>query len=362
MTRVEALSALAEWQLELGEAGPAAHTVSGLTAAARDLRQEPGRWQHTDPLRQAVGVAARVSGREQAVALELEVLPDEFIHDKAAKAVVAYAVKLAKAGDLEHARELLGTEPFAWGWWRGLEAIADTLASRNDLAEASEVYARAAQAVQQDPGLSTGQETVSRQLLKIALLFARLGDAHAALGLIGVEPGAADPPQVPGRYQVPIARILALTGLSQAAEQLLDRVPEVAEFEWERDRPVEDIAGVQALLPDPARFFATVQQISNPASTAEVLGRVAAGWARDGRIPQALQLAGQIHADQAREMLPLAEELARAGRRRELLELAGRYLDGEFSLALCPILAQVDPGSLDGMADALLRLSLTPGG
>ena len=133
--------------------------------------------------------------------------------------------------------------------------------------------------------------------------------------------------------------------------------PQTAESERDRDWQVADIAEVQALLPDAARFLATIQQISNPATTAWVLGRVAAGWARDGRVPQALQLAGQIHADQAQRVLPLAWELASAGRRQELLELIGRYPDGEFSLAICPALAQVDPGSLDGMAEALLQLS-----
>ena len=364
MTRVEALSALADWQLELGQAAPAAQTASRLTASARDLSREPHRWQHDNPLRRAVGVVARINGREQAAAFELEVLPNEWFHHNAAKAVVDYAVNLAKAGDLDHARELLGTEPFAWGWWKGLEAIADALTSRNELAEASEVYARAAEAAQRDPGLETHQaeETVARQLLEIALLFARLGDTQTALSLIRVEPGAADPPQVADKYQVPMARILALTGLPQAAEQLLDQALETAESERERDRQVADIAEVQAVLPDAARFLATIQQISNPAITAGVLGRVAARWARGGRIPQALQLAGQIHADQAQTIMPLARELARAERLQELLELVGRYPEGEFSLAISPILAQTDPGSLDGIADALLHLSATPGG
>ena len=359
MTHVEALSALAEWQLELGEAGPAAQTASQLTAAARDLRREPHRWQHDNPLRRAVGVVARINGREQAAALELEVLPDEFIHNNAAKAVVDYAVNLAKAGDLDRARELLGTEPFAWEWWKGLEAIADTLASRGEFTAASEVHAQAAEAAQQDPGLETGeaQKTVVRQLLKIALLFARLGDAQTALRLIGLEPGAADPPQIADQYRLPMARILALTGLPQVAEHLLDQALEAAESEWE----VAEIAEVHAMLPDAARFFATIQQISNPATTAAVLGRVAAEWASGGRILEALQLAGQIHADQARSVLPLARELASAGRRQELLELVGRYPEGELTLAMCPILAQIDPGALDGMADTLLHLPVMPG-
>ena len=158
VTRVEALSALAGCQLDIGsQAGPAAHTASQLAAAARDLRREPHRWQHDNPLRQAVGLVARINGRKQAAALELEVLPNEWFHHKAADAVVDYAVNRAKAGDLDHARELLGTEPFAWGWWKGLEAIADTLASRGELAQASEVYAQAAEAAQQDPGLETAR-------------------------------------------------------------------------------------------------------------------------------------------------------------------------------------------------------------
>ncbi len=357
-TCVEALSALAGWQRELGHATQATRTCGQLIAAAQNLRREPHRWQHDDLLRQAVAVVARIGGREQAAAFELAVLPDELLHDHAAMAVVDYAVRRARAGDLDEARMLLGSEPFAWGWWRGLAAIADALAGRGDLAGASTAYAQAAAAAQRDPGLSTGEaeDAVARNLLGIATLYARRGDAQTALSLIGAKPDAG-PPRFSSTYAPELARILALSGMTQEAERLLGSALEAAQPRRERDWYLAQIAEAQGMLPDVTRFFATCQQISDPATTASVLGRVAAGWARAGRVPEAVSLVDQIHAEQWQSLLPLAEELATAGRRTELLELAGRHLDHEFTLTVCPLLALADPGSLDGIADTLLRLA-----
>ena len=361
LTRVETLCALGKWQLEFGLATQAARTASQLTAAARDLRGKPHRWQHDNPLRRAVGVVACINGRKRAAVFELEIFPDEFLHHNAGDAVVKQAVGQAQAGDLQAAREYLGTKPFAGGWWRGLEAIADTLSDQGALTEASEVYAQAAEAAQHDPGLSTGEEsrTALSHGLEIAALFARLGDSEAALRLIAVRPDAADPPRVASEFAPQTARILTLASLPQLAERLLDQALEAAVSEPERDLHLAQVAEVQAMLPDVDRFFSIVQQINDPHITARLLGRVAVDWARKGRIPEALLLASQIHADQGQSILPLAEELAKAGRRQELMVMIGRHADEEVTLTLCPILAQMDSGSLDGIADALLRLSVS---